>query len=118
MGCCPAVFIIPFILVYNPTLLMQGSDLNVLSILYMIMMALIGIYSLSIAISNPWMIRPHWLERVIFTIAAILLIKPGIWTDLVGIMLIVLSGSIHLLRYKQYRTALPDNSSKHDFGAN
>ncbi|WP_115827144.1 DUF3394 domain-containing protein [Xenorhabdus cabanillasii] len=77
-------FIIPLILVYNPALLMQGNDLNVLSILYMIMTALIGIYSLSIATSNFWMIKAHWLERVLFTIAAILLIKPGIWTDLVG----------------------------------
>ncbi|PHM27795.1 DUF3394 domain-containing protein [Xenorhabdus budapestensis] len=97
---------------------MQGSDLNVLSILYMIMMALIGIYSLSIATSNFWMIKVHWLERVLFTIAAILLIKPDIWTDLAGRMPIVLSGGIHLLRYKHYRTVLRDNSSKHDLGAN
>ncbi|WP_323865534.1 hypothetical protein [Xenorhabdus cabanillasii] len=62
-----------------------------------------------IATSNFWMTKAHWLERVLFTIAAILLIKPGIWTDLVGIMLIVLSGGVHLLRYKQYRTTLPDS---------
>ncbi|MCC8366754.1 TRAP transporter permease [Xenorhabdus sp. PB61.4] len=97
-------FIIPFILVYNPALLMQGSELSVFSILYMLITALIGIYSLSIATANFWMIKAHWLERVFFTIAALLLIKPGVLTDLAGMALIMLSGVIHLLRYKQYRT--------------
>ncbi|PHM48712.1 TRAP transporter permease [Xenorhabdus sp. KK7.4] len=97
-------FIIPFILVYNPALLMQGSELSVLSILYMLITALIGIYSLSIATANFWMIKAHWLERIFFTIAALLLIKPGVLTDLAGMALIVLSGVIHLLRYKQYQT--------------
>ncbi|PHM29982.1 TRAP transporter permease [Xenorhabdus innexi] len=98
-------FIIPFILVYNPALLMQGSELSVLSIIYMIITALIGIYALSIATANFWMIKTHWLERIFFTTAALLLIKPGVFTDLAGMMLIVLSGVIHILRYKQYRTA-------------
>ncbi|PHM38717.1 C4-dicarboxylate ABC transporter permease [Xenorhabdus mauleonii] len=93
-------FIIPFILVYNPALLMQGNELNTLSISYMILTALIGIYSLSIATANFWLGKTYWLERILFASAAILLIKPGMLTDFIGAGLIVAAGAMHFLRYK------------------
>ncbi|MDX7989323.1 TRAP transporter permease [Xenorhabdus sp. 12] len=93
-------FIIPFILVYNPALLMQGNELNTLSICYMILTALIGIYSLSIATANFWLNKTHWLERILFAGAAILLIKPGLLTDFMGGGLIIAAGAMHFLRYK------------------
>gem|GEM_PF-5899401 len=92
-------FIIPFILVYNPMLLMQGDDLNALSVIHMVISALVGIYALSIASANFWMMKTHWLERILFTFAAILLIKPGLLTDLGGAALIVTAASMHLLRF-------------------
>jgi TRAP transporter 4TM/12TM fusion protein len=94
-------FIIPFILVYNPMLLMQGDDLNALSVIHMVISALIGIYALSIASANFWMMKTHWLERILFTIAAILLIKPGLLTDLGGAALIITAASVHLLRFRR-----------------
>ncbi|OTA18796.1 C4-dicarboxylate ABC transporter permease [Xenorhabdus beddingii] len=102
-------FIIPFILVYNPALLMQGDDLNALSIGYMILTALIGIYALSVASANFWMHKTHWLERIFFAIAAILLIKPGVITDLTGIVLIVTAGLMHGLRNKLKRVENQNN---------
>ncbi len=96
-------FIIPFILVYNPALLIQGDNLNALSISYMILTALIGIYSLSIASANFWLQKTHWLERFFFAIAAILLIKPGVLTDLAGVILIIVAGVMHLWRKKSTR---------------
>ncbi|MBS7549717.1 C4-dicarboxylate ABC transporter permease, partial [Dietzia sp. Marseille-Q0999] len=103
-------FIIPFILVYNPMLLMQGDDLNPLSVLHMVISALVGIYALSIASANFWLMKTHWLERVLLTAAAILLIKPGLMTDLGGAALIAAAAAMHLLRYKQ-RAALPGGAS-------
>jgi TRAP-type uncharacterized transport system fused permease subunit len=94
-------FIIPFILVYNPMLLMQGDDLNALSVIHMVISALVGIYALSIASANFWMMKTHWLERVLFTVAAILLIKPGLLTDLGGAALIITAASVHLLRFRR-----------------
>lgn len=98
-------FIIPFILVYNPMLLMQGDDLNVLSVLHMVITALVGIYALSIASANFWLMKTHWLERILFTTAAILLIKPGLMTDLGGMALIITAGVIHILRFRQQAVA-------------
>ncbi|TFZ51603.1 TRAP transporter permease [Serratia proteamaculans] len=94
-------FIIPFILVYNPMLLMQGDDLNTLSVIHMVISALVGIYALSIASANFWMMKTHWLERVLFTLAAILLIKPGLLTDLAGAALIISAATVHLLRFRR-----------------
>ncbi|HEI8864654.1 TPA: TRAP transporter permease [Serratia odorifera] len=94
-------FIIPFILVYNPALLMQGEDMNIFSMIHMIVTALVGIYALSIASANFWLMKTHWLERLLFIVAAIMLIKPGLLTDLAGAALIVSAGVMHLLRYKQ-----------------
>ncbi|CDL81293.1 TRAP transporter permease [Xenorhabdus szentirmaii] len=93
-------FIIPFILIYNPELLMQGKELNTLSISYMILTALMGIYSLSIATANFWLGKTHWLERILFASAAILLIKPGMLTDLTGVGLIIAAGAMHFFRYQ------------------
>ncbi|MDK1704332.1 TRAP transporter permease [Serratia rubidaea] len=103
-------FIIPFILVYNPMLLMQGEAVNVLSVIHMVATALVGIYALSIASANFWLMKAHWLERVLFTSAAILLIKPGLMTDLGGLALIITAGTIHLLRFRQ-RAAAPGESA-------
>ncbi|WP_152972168.1 TRAP transporter permease, partial [Serratia rubidaea] len=103
-------FIIPFILVYNPMLLMQGEAVNVLSVIHMVATALVGIYALSIASANFWLMKAHWLERVLFTCAAILLIKPGMMTDLGGLALIITAGTIHLLRFRQ-RAAAPGESA-------
>ncbi|WP_422528133.1 TRAP transporter permease [Serratia fonticola] len=98
-------FIIPFILVYNPMLLMQGDDLNALSVIHMVITALVGIYALSIASANFWLMKTHWLERILFITAAILLIKPGLMTDLGGVALIVTAGVIHVLRFRQQTMA-------------
>jgi TRAP-type uncharacterized transport system fused permease subunit len=97
-------FIIPFILVYNPALLMQGDNLGVLSIGLMVITALVGIYALSIAAANFWMIKTTWFERIAFAAAAILMIKPGLYTDLLGISLIILTGALHMLRSKKQLT--------------
>ncbi|MDU3365707.1 MAG: TRAP transporter fused permease subunit, partial [Proteus mirabilis] len=94
-------FIIPFILVYNPALLMQGDNLSVISIGLMVISALVGIYALSIATANFWIIKTTWFERIAFAAAAILMIKPGLYTDLLGMALILLTGAFHLLRSKK-----------------
>lgn len=101
-------FVIPFILVYNPMLLIQGDGINALSITHMIVSALIGIYALSVATSSFWIIKTNWFENTLFIIAAILLIKPGLFTDLGGIGLIAVGAVSHITRSK--RTKKPDTT--------
>ncbi|WP_058909897.1 TRAP transporter permease [Entomohabitans teleogrylli] len=100
-------FVIPFILVYNPMLLMQGADINVISVIHMIGSALVGIYALSAATSQFWSIRTNWLENLLLISAALLLIKPGLYTDISGLALIGVAALSHLARRKKQAAAPP-----------
>ncbi len=75
-------FILPFMFVYNPVLLMQGGALEILQSL---ITALLGIYSLSSALEKfvfKWNINQA--ERLVLLASALLLIVPGTVTDLIG----------------------------------
>lgn len=96
-------FIIPFILVYNPMLLIQGEGVNALSILHMIVSALAGIYALSVATGRFWIIKTNWLENSLLAVAAIMLIKPGLFTDIAGIGLIVIGAVSHIARSRRIK---------------
>ena len=75
-------FILPFMFVYNPVLLMQGGALEILQSL---ITALLGIYSLSSALEKfvfKWNINQA--ERLVLLASALLLIIPGTITDLIG----------------------------------
>ena len=76
-------FILPFMFVYNPVLLMEGSALEIIQALAS---ALIGIYCLSCAMEKyvfKWNVS--LAEAAVLLAAAILLIVPGLVTDLVGL---------------------------------
>ena len=75
-------FILPFMFVYNPVLLMQGGALEIIQSL---ITALLGIYSLSAALEKfvfKWNINRA--ERLVLLASALLLIIPGTITDLIG----------------------------------
>ena len=75
-------FILPFMFVYNPVLLMQGGALEIIQSL---ITALLGIYSLSAALEKfvfKWNINQA--ERLVLLASALLLIIPGTITDLIG----------------------------------
>jgi TRAP transporter 4TM/12TM fusion protein len=84
-----AGFIVPFMFVFEPSLLMIG-DWTV--ILHSFVSATIGTICLAAGLFG-YLFRaaPVW-ERIFLICAAVLLIKPGLVTDLIGIGLIVIVG--------------------------
>jgi TRAP transporter 4TM/12TM fusion protein len=75
-------FLVPFLYVYNPVLLMQGSPLQALQAL---LTASLGVFAFSFA-ADGWLwrtLRP--LHRLAFGVAGALLIVPEFYTDLVGL---------------------------------
>lgn len=76
-------FIIPFVFVYEPVLLLQGTWY---AILYSLTTALVGIYCLSV--SGERFLLSRWtisrLEQFLLFAAALTLIYPGWLTDLIG----------------------------------
>lgn len=80
-------FLMPYLFVYNPVLLMEGG---VLDILWSLVIALIGAYLLASGFEGfffRWSLK--WFERPLMILGAVMLIVPGMVTDLVGIAIIV-----------------------------
>ena len=80
-------FLMPYLFVYNPVLLMEGG---VLDILWSLVTALIGAYLLASGFKGfffRWSLK--WFERPLMILGAVMLIVPGMVTDLVGIAIIV-----------------------------
>ena len=82
-----AAYIVPFMFVYGPPLLLEDS---VLKVLLAVATASIGIFALAVAAEGWFRKRLNILERVLSFAAALLLIFPGWVTDSVGLGLIVL----------------------------
>ena len=75
-------FIVPFMFVYNPELLCIGSLPN---ILLSFITALIGVTILSGSVIG-WLLRKtHLFERILLFASALVLIKPGLITDIMGL---------------------------------
>ena len=79
-----ACFLIPFIFVYAPDLLILGSFPKTLMVFFS---TIIGLWSLASALEG-WLVRRMDItERAFLLVTAIVLIKPGVYTDSVGLFL-------------------------------
>lgn len=85
---CLAAFIVPFMFIYSPALLLEGSAPEAA---YGAFTALIGIVFLGSAIQS-WFLGPlNILQRLCLGTAAILFIHSGIHTDILGLVLAIVS---------------------------
>lgn len=81
-----AAFIIPYMFIYSPTLLLEG---NVLNIIISVITALIGVYLLSSSTIGYLRTGSKWYERVLLMAAALLLVDGGLTTDACGLIIAV-----------------------------
>jgi TRAP transporter 4TM/12TM fusion protein len=96
-----AAFIIPFMMVYNAELVLQGS---VLAILIATATAFVGVSFLAAGLEGYLVARAALWERVALVVAGLALIKPGLVTDLTGAVLVGLT----LFAQMRRRRAAPD----------
>lgn len=91
-----AAFIIPYIFVLSPVILMvEGTPLDLISAT---VTALIGMVSLSSALIGFLVDKCNLLERLLLVAGGLLMIQPGIVTDVIGIVIFV---AILLLQMKR-----------------
>lgn len=79
------VYILPFMFVYNPALLLHGKLGDVFQAAAT---ALIGVYALACGIQGYMFRAARVYERVMFFVASLFLIMPGSITDLAGILIL------------------------------
>jgi TRAP-type uncharacterized transport system fused permease subunit len=81
-------YIIPFMFVFGPSLLMIGSwDTIVLTAIT----AIVGVIALAASLHGYFLRPTRLLERILLFAAAMVLIKPGIGSDLIGLGAMVLA---------------------------
>lgn len=97
-----AGFIIPFMFVYAPELLFVGSLWKILPAL---LTASFGVYCLAAAVQRCLLINTRWYEAAMLLVAALLLIKPGLQTDLIGAALFVIVFTLQWFRRKRAATS-------------
>jgi TRAP transporter 4TM/12TM fusion protein len=90
-----AGFIVPFFFVYYPALLFQGTWME---IIVAVLTGGVGVVALAAGLEGYFIRSATWLERGLFVVAALLLIDPGLVTDLIGAAL--LGGALMMQRMR------------------
>ena len=89
-----AAFIIPYILALNPA--MVFVDTTVLEVISIVITSLVGMFGLSMALEGFFRGSLSAPLRIVSAVGGLLLIYPGIVTDLIGIVLV---GGVIALQY-------------------
>lgn len=92
-------FIIPFMFVYGPALIFEGS---ILAVIIATITAATGVYALSSAIEGYFVKNINIFSRILLVVGALLSISVGYFTDLLGVSLIVLILLNEFLMEKKY----------------
>ncbi len=93
-----AGFIIPYMFVYGPAMVLIGSGSE---IAIAIITGLLGTMLLSASVQGYLLKGATWIERGVLLAASLLLIKPGLVTDLIGLALLVLVGGWQYIQRKK-----------------
>ncbi|MDO4546897.1 MAG: TRAP transporter permease [Clostridia bacterium] len=94
-----AAFLIPYMFVFNPEMLMINAEWY--DVLRITVTALIGMFGIGAALEGYYSRHAHLLQRIMFLVGGLMLIEPGLMTDIIGIGLVVLSGAWQELENKR-----------------
>ena len=81
-------FIVPFVFALNPAMLF--IDTTAWEVVLICITSLIGIFALSASLQGYFITNMPWYQRIICAIGGLLLIYPGIVTDLIGVGLVAI----------------------------
>ena len=82
-----AAFIVPYIFVLSPEILMINA--NGAAILQAMLTALVGMWGLSVSLIGYCLRTCNMVQRILFFIGGLLLVDPGVTTDLIGAAIII-----------------------------
>jgi len=95
-----AGFIIPLFFLANPVLLPLAQEGPVLKTILAAITAAIGTVMLSGGLEGWFVMKQHWIERILSIAAALLLLYPGTVTDIAGLCAAALLTAIQIYRNK------------------
>jgi len=77
-----AAFIIPYMFVFQPQLLM--IDTTILEVSWILVTSIVGMISIGAGLIGFWYRKLHWIERILTVLTGLLLIYPESNTDFIG----------------------------------
>ena len=83
-----AAFLVPFLFIYNPKLLMY--NVSFIPLMLTIVTSLVGILCLGVGLGGYFITNCKWYERGLLVFASVSLIFHGVATDLTGIVILAI----------------------------
>lgn len=99
-----AAFVIPYIFVLSPSLLM--INVTAPELFWSLITSLIGMLGLSVAMIGYWYAPVNFIMRICFFGGGLLLIKPGLMTDVVGFGILLAGFLIQRMKAKKLRATV------------
>ena len=97
-------FIVPYVFALNPAMLFVNTVWY--QVILICITAIIGIFGVSAALEGYLLTNMKWYERIVSAIGGLLLIYPGIVTDIIGLALVGIVLFEQLIRKKAHKKAL------------
>ena len=88
-------FIIPYVFALNPAMLFINT--NAWQVILICITSLVGMFAVSASLEGYFLHHMKWFERIISVAGGLLLIYPGIVTDVIGLGLVAIVVAIQLL---------------------
>ncbi len=78
-------FVLPFIFVYNQALILVGSTGEIIEAF---LSSVIGCTAMAVAVEGFWFFKLPWWARIMLSVGGLLLLIPGLITDLAGLAIV------------------------------
>lgn len=89
-----AAFIIPYMIVFSPALLM--IDVTFLEVIWVVFTAMMGMIAIGAGVIGFWYRKINWLERIIVIFAGLAMIYPESMSDIIGLVVFGIMFAIQL----------------------
>lgn len=94
-----AAFIVPYIFVMSPVLLM--IDAHLLQVLFAVLTAVVGMIGIAAAVSGYLVTQGRFYDRIMLFVGGLLMISPGLYTDFIGLIIMVSAYLVQKIRQKK-----------------
>ena len=104
-----AAFLIPYIFVLSPALLMVDTTLP--AVLLIILTSVTGMLGVAASVSGFFLVPTGWVERILLFIGGLLMIDPNLKTDLIGVALLLIALLVQVYRRRKAREDASPNAA-------